>query len=180
MTTDIVDQLKKAPAMERAAADPFTSQQEEQQEPRGPRGGRKASAATRRHQEQRAGRQPFADPEAAAVSTADPFADAPAMPQEVPFTAEHAAKLKVLWDEYEQRQRAQTAPKTQKYRCLATKPDGTLCGAVVEAGTPEGRQRTGELVRCPHGPDAPEFGVLFDRERWPRYHHELTPMEPIA
>jgi len=99
---------------------------------------------------------------------------------EVVFTPEMAMQLRVLWDDYTQRMRVAEAPTTTSYRCLGFKQDGTPCGAVVEAGTRERRVQTGETVRCPHGPDAPLEGVRFDRERFPQYHVELTPMEEIG
>jgi len=106
-------------------------------------------------------------------------ADADTDTVEVPFTELQAMQLKLLWDEYEQRQRQADKPKTMQYRCIGLRPDGAVCGAIVTAGTHVERIRSGEIVRCPHGPDAPDDGIVFDRERFPKFHYDLTPMEPI-
>jgi hypothetical protein len=180
MTTDLIDQLKQgAPTL-----GPVTGDDPEPPADR-PVGHVRQQIRDRRRT-QRAARQPFADqqPPSGGVQAGeieDPgtpiFDDGPAA--EVSFTVEQAQQLRVLWDEYLQKQRAEAGPKTMSYRCIATKNDGTQCGAIVEAGTLEERLKTGEVVRCPHGPHAPEAGIMFDRERFPQYHHELTPMEPI-
>ena len=172
----LVDQLKEAPTL-----GPITGQ-----DPEPPRGGHVRQQIRERKARRAAPRQPFAEqtPPTSEPGTEDLDDIERNLPADeiavgVTFTQEQALQLRVLWDEYQQRQHNAATPKTQMYRCIGTKPDGTLCGAVVEAGTREERIQSGEVIRCPHGPEAPEFGVLFDRERFPRYHHELTPMEPI-
>lgn len=159
--TDLIDQLKGAP--------PMTSGEPDVEMPRqrfGP--GRKPGAAAK--PAKRTAREPFAQ-------ATDPLA--PGDVNEVSFTQEQAAQLKVLWDDYVERQRVIDAPRTTQYRCLGYRPDGTLCGEIVEAGTREHRLETGLAVRCPHGPDVPHEGIRFDRERWPQWHNELTPMDEV-
>lgn len=178
MATDIVERLKGAPAMEPTDGDPFvgTAAESEPEPARGPRGGRnRATPERERARERRARNQPFAAPD----EPQPPASASLPTARGVTFTPEMAAQLRVLWDDYEQKQHTLASPKTMSYRCLGYKNDGTLCGAVIEGGTYEERLKTGEVLRCPHGPDAALAGVLFDRERFPQHHHELTPMDPI-
>lgn len=160
MTTDLINQLA-ATAQAPVAGDPEMPRQRfgPGRKP-GPQGPRKKPAA----------REPFAE-------------DDPAIPDtvsEIVFTEEMAAQLRVLWDDYQERMRIVEAPTTTQYRCLGYRPDGTLCGEIVEAGTREHRLQSGEAVRCPHGPDVPHLGLRFDRERFPQWHVELTPMNEVA
>lgn len=176
--TTLVDQLKQTQESQlEQTQGPTLSPATEEPAPRAKRGG------TRRPETQarRAARVPFASESGGDIDQADfeHNVSADRIAGAVPFTEEQAQQLRVLWDEYLQKQRELVGPKTQHYRCIAPKPDGTLCGAIVEAGTLEERLKSGEVIRCPHGPHAPEEGVVFDRDRYPQYHHELTPMEPI-
>ena len=165
--TDLIDQLRDAPAG--SALAPLAEGDPEPVMPRqrfGP--GPKPGSQGRR--------RPKTAPR--------PFADAsPTIPDsvsEIVFTEETAAQLRVLWDDYQERMRVVEAPTTTQYRCLGHQPDGTLCGEIVEAGTREHRLQTGEAVRCPHGPDVAHLGIRFDRERFPQWHVELTPMSEVA
>lgn len=161
--TDLIDQLREAPAMAPAApGDPVPEMPRQRLMPGrkpGPQGKRRPPAP-----------EPFADTGSAPAGVVD----------EIAFTEELAAQVKVLWDDYLERQRIADAPTTTRYQCRGYRPDGTLCGAIVEAGTREHRLQTGQPVRCPHGPDAPREGIRFDRERHPQWHVELTPMDEVA
>lgn len=165
--TDLIHQLRDAPAgtalAPLAEGDPPVPEMPRQRFGPGRKPGPQGPRRTKR--------EPFADDAPEAI---------PSVVTEAVFTQEQAAQLRVLWDDYQDRMRIAEAPTTTQYRCLGVRPDGAPCGEIVEAGTREHRLQSGEAVRCPHGPDVPHLGIRFDRERFPQWHNELTPMDAVA
>ena len=167
MATD-TQELREAPALTPTTKDPFASKRKRVGKTLAERPSRRQPPVAFAEQE---------DPEPRDASTGAVALDDLEAPAS--SVSELEGKVKILWDEYMQRQHEQSKPKTMPYRCLGFRPDGAPCGFEVEAGTHEERIRTGEVVRCPHGPDAPDAGIFFDREQFPKFHYDLTPMEPI-